>query len=147
MCIFDFITILCIGLMIGAEFAVSAFINPVVWQLEEAAQATILSLFAALLGKVMTVWYALSLVLMLVEAYLRRHEPTLAHLLIAAAIWIAVIVFTIAVLVPINNRIALLQSGALPSGWRLEHKRWDTLHRWRVFFLVVAMVFLLKGIL
>jgi len=32
-------TILCIGLLIGAEFAVSAFINPVVWKLDPAAQA------------------------------------------------------------------------------------------------------------
>ena len=27
-------TILCIGLLIGAELAVSAFINPVVWKLD-----------------------------------------------------------------------------------------------------------------
>ena len=44
---FDILTILCIGLMIGAEFTVSAFINPIVWQLEETTQAKILSLFAA----------------------------------------------------------------------------------------------------
>jgi hypothetical protein len=145
--IFDIITILAIGLMIGTEFAVSAFINPVVQQLEETAQAKILSLFAHLLGKVMPVWYALSLVLMLVEAYLRRHEPKLPSLLIAAATWIAVIVYSIAALVPIANRVAVLESGALPAGWRQEHKRWDTLHRWRIFLLVVSMVFLLEGIL
>lgn len=52
---FDIITILAIGHMIGTEFAVSAFINPVVQRLEETAQAKILSLFAALLGKVMPV--------------------------------------------------------------------------------------------
>jgi hypothetical protein len=33
-------TILCIGLLIGNEFAVSAFINPVVWKLDSGAQAT-----------------------------------------------------------------------------------------------------------
>jgi hypothetical protein len=144
---FDILTILCIGLMIGAEFSVSAFINPVVQQLEETTQAKILSLFAALLGKVMTVWYSLSLVLLLIEAYLRRHEPALPSLLIAAGIWIAVIVCTLALLVPINNRIAALDPGAPTAGWRQQHKRWDTLHRWRIFFLVVAMVFLLHGIL
>lgn len=143
---FDILTILCIGLMIGAEFTVSAFINPLVWQLEEHTQAKILSLFAALLGKVMTVWYTLSLVLLLIEAYLRRHEPALPSLLIAAGIWIAVIVYTIALLVPINNRIAALDPSAQPAGWRQQHKRWDTLHRWRIFLLVIAFVSLLHGV-
>jgi uncharacterized membrane protein len=145
--IFDIITILCIGLMIGNEFTVAAFINPVVQQLEETTQAKILSLFAALLGKVMPIWYGVCLLLLLIEAFMHRHEPVLISLLVAAAIWIAVIVYTIAVLVPINNRIAVLEPSALPANWRREHKRWDTLHRWRIFFLVVAMVFLLKGIL
>ena len=143
----DILTILCTGFMIGNELTVSLFINPVVGKLDERTQAKILQLFAALLGKAMPVWYALSLVLMLVEAYLRRHEPSLTSLLIASAIWIAVIVYTIAVLVPINNRIAALESGALPAGWQQEHKKWDTLHRWRILFLTVAMVFLLHGIL
>lgn len=143
----DILTILCIGLMIGTEFTVSAFINPVVQQLEEAAQAKILSLFAALLGRVMPFWYSLSLILMLIEVYFRRHEPELSSLLIAAGIWITVIVFTIAVLVPIANRIAALDPNAQFAGWRQQHKRWETLHRWRIFLLVVAMVFLLKGIL
>jgi hypothetical protein len=30
---FDILTILCVGLMIGNEFAMSVFVNPVVWQL------------------------------------------------------------------------------------------------------------------
>ena len=139
---FDIITILCIGLMIGTEFAVSAFINPVAWRLESQAQAKILSLFARLLGKVMPFWYVMSLVLMLIEAYLRRHEPALPFLLTAAGIWIAAIIYSIAVLVPINNRIA-----ALKDGWQQQHKHWDTLHRWRIFLLVAVMVLLLHGIL
>ena len=40
---FDILTILCVGLMIGNEFAVSVFVNPVVWQLEGHAQAKALS--------------------------------------------------------------------------------------------------------
>ena len=95
----------------------------------------------------MPIWYALSLVLVLIEAYLRWHEPALLSLLVAAAIWIAVILYTVAVLVPINNRIAVLETGTLPAGWRQEHKKWDTLHRWRILFLAIAMVFLLHGIL
>jgi hypothetical protein len=142
----DVLTILCAGLMIGNELAVSLFVNPVIWKLEDRSQAKALSLFAGTLGKVMPFWYALCLVLMVVEAYLRRHQPGLTLLLIAAAIWIAIIVYTVTTLVPINNRIARL-AGALPEGWREEHKRWDTYHRWRILALMIAMVCLAWRIL
>ena len=142
----DVLTILCAGLMIGNELAVSLFVNPVIWKLEDRSQAKALSLFAGTLGKVMPFWYALCLVLMVVEAYLRRHQPALTLLLVAVAIWIAIIVYTVTTLVPINNRIARLADG-LPEGWRQEHKRWDTYHRWRILSLVIAMVCLVGGIL
>jgi uncharacterized membrane protein len=142
----DVFTIVCTGLMIGNELAISLFVNPVVWQLEDRSQAKALSLFAGTLGKVMPFWYALCLVLMMVETYLRRHQPSLTPLLVAVAIWIATIVFTVTTLVPINNRIAHL-AGALPEGWREEHKRWERYHRWRILLLTVAMVCLVWGIL
>lgn len=91
---FDILTILCVGLMIGNEFAVSVFVNPVVWKLEGHAQAKALSLFASSLGKTMPFWYGLCLLLMLIEAYLRRHEPALVSLLSASAIWIAIVIYT-----------------------------------------------------
>lgn len=142
----DVLTILCTGLMIGNELAFSLFVNPVIWQLDERSQAKALSLFAGILGKVMPFWYALCLLLMLAETYLRRHQPALALLLIAVAIWIAMIVYSVTILVPINNRIARL-ADRLPEGWRQEHKRWDTYHRWRILSLVIAMVCLVAGIL
>jgi hypothetical protein len=142
----DVLTILCTGLMIGNELAVSLFVNPVVWQLEDRSQAKALSLFAGILGKVMPFWYAFCLVLMMVETYLRRHQPALMLLLAALVIWIAIITYTVTTLVPINNRIARL-AGALPEGWREAHKRWDTYHRWRILSLMVAMVCLVWGIL
>jgi|SRR5579859_1529818 len=142
----DTLTILCTGLMIGNELAFSLFVNPVVWQLEERSQAKALSLFAGILGKVMPFWYALCLILMIAETYLRRHERALGFLLIAIAIWIAMIVYSVTTLVPINNRIAGL-ANHLPEGWRQEHKRWDTYHRWRILSLVIAIVCLVLGIL
>jgi uncharacterized membrane protein len=142
----DVLTILCAGFMIGNELAVSLFVNPVIWQLEDRAQAKALSLFAGILGKVMPFWYASCLVLMIVETYLRRHQPGLTLLLISMVIWIAIIVYTVTTLVPINNRIARLADG-LPEGWRQEHKRWDTYHRWRILSLVISMVCLVWGIL
>jgi len=136
----DIITILCIGLMVGTELTVSLFINPVIWQLDEPAQAKALSLFARYLGKAMPVWYVLSLVLLIIEATLRRHQPALAPLLTAIIIWIAVILYTVTTLVPINNRLAALSTSSLPTQSRSEHKRWDTLHRWRILLLTIAII-------
>ena len=142
----DVLSILCTGLMIGNELAVSLFVNPVIWQLEEGSQAKALSLFAGILGKVMPFWYALCLLLMIAETYLRRHQPGVTLLLIAVVIWIGIIVYTVTTLVPINNRIARLADG-LPEGWRQEHRKWDMYHRWRIFGLVIAMACLVCGIL
>ncbi len=131
----DIITILCIGLMVGNELTVSLFINPIIWQLDEPAQAKAFSLFGRYLGKAMPIWYILSLVLLITEAYLRRQQPALTPLLTAIIIWIAVILYTVTTLVPINNHVA-----ALSTRWRSEHKRWDTLHRWRILLLTIAMI-------
>ena|SRR5579871_309478 len=147
MLLLDVITILCAGLMVGNELTVSLFINPVIWQLDEHAQAKALSLFARYLGKAMPIWYALCLVLLIVEAYLRRHQPALPLLLTAIILWIAVILYTVTALVPINNRIAALSTASLPTQWRSEHKKWDTLHRFRILALITAMICLTYALL
>ena len=142
----DTLTILCAGLMTGNELAVSLFVNPVIWQLEDRAQMRALSLFASLLGKVMPFWYFSCLILLGLEAYLRRHETALPLLLAAVILWAAIIVYTISVLVPINNRIARLQA-ALPEGWQQAHKKWDMLHRLRILLLIVALSCFIYGVL
>lgn len=142
----DLLTILCAGLMTGNELAVSLFIHPVIQQLENRAQVKALSLFAGLLGKVMPFWYFTSLVLLGLEAYLRRHEPALPFLLTAVILCAAIIVFSVSVLVPINNRIARLQTSA-PNGWQQEHKKWEMLHRLRILLLVVALSCFVYGVL
>ena len=79
----DIVAILCIGLLVGTEFAVSVFVNPVIWQLDERAQATAIRLFAVRLGKAMPFWYALSLIFLIIEAVVHRQQAGLS-LLIAA---------------------------------------------------------------
>jgi hypothetical protein len=143
----DLATILCAAFMTGNEIAVSAFVNPVVWQLDEASQAKALSLFAAILGKAMPIWYAASLLLMVIEACLRYHQPAFPWIAAAAALWIAIIVYTLLVLLPINNRIAALETNALPAGWLQQHRRWDRHHRVRILLLVLAVALLIQGIL
>jgi len=43
----DVLTILCTGLMIGNELAVSLFVNPVIWQLEDRSQSKALACLPA----------------------------------------------------------------------------------------------------
>ena len=142
----DTITITIAGLMVGNELAVSAFVNPAVWQLEAGPQAQGLSLLARSLGRAMPVWYGLCLALLAFESFLHRHQPALIPLLMATIIWAAVIVFTVRMLVPINNRIASLNPAALTPGWKHDHKRWDTLHRLRILLLTVALLALTYGL-
>jgi uncharacterized membrane protein len=123
---------------VGNELAVSLFVNPAIWKLDESAQVKALGLLARSLGAVMPFWYFLSLILLIGETYVRRHgaHPHLLHA--SVAIWVVTIIYTVTILVPINKRIARLNADALPSEWRSEHGRWDTLHRWRILMLTIA---------
>jgi Domain of unknown function (DUF1772) len=142
----DLVTILCAAFMTGNEIAVSLFVNPVVWQLDEPSQAQALRLFAARLGNAMPVWYAASLLLMVIEAILHRHQPAFPWIVAATSLWTAIIVYTLLVLLPINNHIAALKINALPAGWLQQHRKWDAHHRVRILLLIVAVVLLTYGI-
>jgi uncharacterized membrane protein len=137
--ILDIAATICIGWMIGTEFAVSVFIGPVLEKLG-AAKAKATSLFAQRLGTAMPFWYALSLLFLIAETALRRHERGFTLLALATAIWVTVILLTVLLLVPINNRIAKLESENFSEKLQQEHRRWEMLHRGRVAALAVAMV-------
>lgn len=142
----DIATIVCIGLMIGVEFAVSAFVNPILLQLDARARAHATRLFAQRLGTVMPFWYGLSLVLLIAEAISSRQQPGMAYAIAAGLIWGVVIVLTLLFLVPINNRIVRMEAAEFTNALGQEHRRWDMMHRWRVAAISAAMVCLLIGI-
>ena len=142
----DTITITFAGLMVGNELAVSAFFNPAVWQLESTPQAHALSILAGSLGRAMPVWYGLCLALLALESFLHRHQATLAPLLIASALWVGAIVLSISALVPINNRIASLNTAAPAPGWERDHRKWDALHRVRILFLMLALLIVVNAL-
>jgi uncharacterized membrane protein len=139
-------TILSIGLMIGTEFAVSAFINPILNQLDARTRLAAFRLFGAKLGFVMPFWYGLGLLLLVAEAVVLRHQPGFLLLDAAVAIWALVIVLTLLFLVPINNRMVKLSPDAPVPEALAEHKKWDSMHRVRVAALITAMVLFLIGI-
>ncbi len=132
--LFDIVTIFAIFVLLGVEFCVSVFINPIIGQLESEPQARALSLFARRLGAVMPFWYGACLLLLAGQACLHHGTAAYPLLLTAAVLWIAVIVFSVVVLVPINNRIAARSA----ENWQQQHRRWSNLHHLRVFILAVA---------
>ena len=144
--ILDLITIASAGLMTGNEMAVSAFVNPALRRLDGVPQAQALSILARSLGRAMPFWYGLCLALLALESFLRRHQTTLAALLTAAVIWVAAIILSISVLVPINNRIASLNTAAPAPGWELDHRKWDALHRVRILLLTLAFLVVVNAL-
>ena len=105
----------------GHEFCVAAFVEPVLRRLPVAKS----------LGTAMPFWYAASLLLTLGDWWLLRTNAVAT----AAVLQLLVLVGTLMLLVPINNRLA---SGALQGGWLADARRWDRLHRVRVAMLLIA---------
>ncbi len=143
----DIVTTVCIGLLIGTEFTVSVFINPILERFDTGARMKAISLFAKRLGTAMPFWYALSFLLLLAEALLRRHTDGVSLLTTASALWLAIIVLTLVFLVPINNRMMRLDSTSSAETSLQQHKIWDLLHRGRVAVLAAAMVCFLLAVL
>ena len=77
-------TVVSLALLIGTEFAVSAFVNPILWKLDDVAQATAIRMFARKLGTVMPFWYVGSLVLLGCIWVLERHSGHAQLLMVAA---------------------------------------------------------------
>ena len=143
----DIATTVCIGLLIGTEFAVAAFINPILRKLGAREELRAIRLFAAKLGAAMPFWYGVSLLLLVAEAVMRHGENGYLLLIAACSIWTAVIVLTLVFLVPINNRLARVDPDAAVEPALKEHGQWDALHRWRVATLTAAMVCFLVAVL
>jgi hypothetical protein len=104
----NLVTTICLGLLIGTELAVSAFINPVLAQLGDKAEAQATRLFAKRLGGFMPFWYGFAFLLLAAQSVAARHQAGFAWIVAAAALWVLVIAFSVLVLVPINNRIVAM---------------------------------------
>ena len=142
----DIVATVCIGLLIGTEVAVSVFINPVLERFDTETRMKAISYFAKRLGTAMPFWYALSFVLLIAVAVLRRRSLGEPLLMGASVLWLAVIILTLIFLVPINNRMMRLGPDS-SDGSLEEHRRWDLLHRGRVAVLAASMVCFLLAIL
>jgi uncharacterized membrane protein len=143
----DILTVVCIGLLIGTEFTVSVFINPILQRLDTGTRMKTISYFAKRLGTAMPFWYVMSLLLLIAEAALRRNNYGESLLITAGALWLAVIVLTLTLLVPINNRMMRLDANSSSDSSLQEHRKWELLHRGRVAVLTTSMVCFLLAVL
>lgn len=137
------------GTPVGNEIAVAAFVHPQLHRMNGKAHAQAASVLASTLGRFMPYWYALALALTVGAAF--EHRPmtdgTGLFIAVAAVLLAGAIVFTVAQLVPINNRIARMSPERPHATWLYDRCRWDEFHRTRVVILTMSLVLLLTGII
>lgn len=147
--LYDIVTATVASLMAGNELAVAVFVHPQIQTLDDAAHSAAARKLARILGRVMPLWYAASLALILGAAYM--HRPVLsgpgALIASSAVLWTSTILVTILRLVPINNRIATMNPKDRYPEWLKDRARWDQLHRIRVAVLITAVILLFAGLL
>jgi hypothetical protein len=127
------------GMLVGNELAVALFIHPVLYSVPDDAHARVVKPLAGRLGRFMPLWYALTLVLAILQLLIEPRGSLSWWLCCAAVVLMAlIIVLTILLPVPINNRIANWDLDRLPGDWLSLRQRWDLYHRVRVLLLVLV---------
>ncbi|MGW7689822.1 anthrone oxygenase family protein [Streptomyces asiaticus] len=139
------VTVVVVGLLVGVEFAVAAFVNPIVSRLPNNGGLAARSDGARLLGKVMPFWYIGSVVLSAFWAAMARGDAGAGLIVTAAALLVLSVLMSIALLVPINSRVAQWTQDTVPADWREQLGRWDRFHHLRVGVIIAAFVLLVVG--
>jgi hypothetical protein len=134
MAISDTSALVLLASLIGVELCVAAFFHPTLNSLNQEASMAGRARSARDLGKVMPFWYAAASVSGGIATW--ASWPGTATWLwgLATLMLVAVIVATVAVLVPLNTLIAS-HAPSQPA----DISRWDQLHRLRTGALVVAL--------
>lgn len=140
------LALLVAGALVGNELAV-ALVHAQLVRLDDRTHARAVRPLAALFGRVMPPWYALTLVLTLAVLAAARPRGTPAWWMTAgaAALFAGSIAVTLVALAPINARVAAWDVEHLPSDWKAERRRWDERHRVRVAVLALAFTLLAAG--
>jgi uncharacterized membrane protein len=132
------VTVVVVGLMVGVEFAVAVFVNPILDRLPSDGGLGARSDGARVLGRVMPFWYIGSVVLGAVWAALAWGGAGATLIAAGAALLVLSVVMSILLLVPINSRVAAWSREGAPADWKQQVRRWDRLHYVRVAVIVLA---------
>ncbi|WP_406817089.1 DUF1772 domain-containing protein [Mycobacterium sp. M23085] len=136
----DALAVVVTGLLVGVELAVAVFFHPLIARLPDDAFRAARGGAGRALGTTMPFWYAVVLLLLASLAIQERGEQRDWLCGVAAGLMAAVILLTVTMLVPINNRIAKWPSTGEVS--RELAARWDRRHRVRVILLMAVFVLL-----
>jgi len=136
------VTTVVVGLMVGVEFCVAFFVNPILDGLPGNAGLAGRTHGARRLGFVMPFWYIGSLVLSAVRAGVGWGRRGAGLVVTAAVLLVASIVMSLILLVPINNRVKRWTEGNLPEDWKQQLHSWDRLHYVRVAVIVASFTLL-----
>jgi len=134
------------GVMVGVEFAVAVFVNPIQRRLPVGSWIEVTAADGRVLGRVMPFWYIGSLLLVAGLAAAKWGGAAGAVAVAAAGLLIVSVVMSVTLLVPINNRVITWTADNHPADWREQHQRWDRLHYARVAVIVAAFVLTLVAV-
>jgi Domain of unknown function (DUF1772) len=134
------ITATVVGVMVGVEFAVAVFVNPMLLRLPAGSSLEARADGARVLGRVMPFWYSASLLLTAWLAAVKWGGAAGGAGVAAAALLAVSVVMSITLLVPIANRSATWTADRHPDDWREQQQRWDRLHYARVAIIVAGFV-------
>ena len=130
------------GLLVGVELCVAVLVHPVADRLPSAGALTFRSMAARRLGALMPPWYIATVTLAVVMSVLLRATAAGGLSGVAAALFLATVVLSVTVLVPINNRVKAWSQGDHPPDWRRQLRRWDRWHLLRVLLCLAGLVLL-----
>ncbi len=147
MVVLGVVTVVVIGLLVGVELAVAAFVNPILDRLPNDAGLAARSDGARVLGRAMPFWYSGSIVLAAVWVVLAWGGAAVVPVGVATGLLVVAIVLSVTLLVPINDRVKTWSAGDAPADWRAQVGRWDRLHLGRVALLVAAFALVAVGLL
>ncbi|MFD9500252.1 anthrone oxygenase family protein [Streptomyces sp. NPDC060035] len=132
------VTVVVAGMMVGVEFAVAVFVNPILDRLPDNGGLDARSDGARVLGRVMPFWYISSVVLGTVWAALTWGDEGASLVAAGSALLVLSVVMSLVVLVPINSRVATWSQEGVPADWKEQVGRWDRFHYVRVGIIVLA---------
>jgi hypothetical protein len=124
------------GPLVGIELGVAAVVNPLAAKLPDSGFRIVRRGGSRWLGLLMPFWYLGSLAALVAVAITSRAGLVTA----AVALMVVVVVLTVAVLVPINSRVARWTTDADVD--RTLTGRWDRYHWIRVALLAVIFALL-----
>jgi Domain of unknown function (DUF1772) len=131
------------GIMVGVEFAVAVFVNPIQLRLPVGSWIQATADGGRVLGRVMPFWYVGSLLLTAGLAAAKWGGSAGDAAVAAAALLIVSVVMSVTLLVPINNRVITWTADDHPADYREQTQRWNRLHHARVAIIVAGFVLIL----